>query len=71
MRAHALSLSDRQMSLVKSAAKSLPVGLRDKYLQTVAGLLANEPSDFAVSCAVNRALDLANSFVGFDNNGVS
>jgi hypothetical protein len=40
--------------------------MRERYLQTIADQLFGEPSDAAVAQAVNRALNLASAFVGFD-----
>ena len=52
-----LSLSDNQMHLIKHAARSLPVGARDQFLQDVTRHLAGEPSDDAVQAAINASLD--------------
>lgn len=53
----ALSLSDRQLRLVQSAAKAIPAGRRDEFLQKVAAHLLPEPSDAAVSAALNAQMD--------------
>jgi hypothetical protein len=52
-----LSLTDRQLQLVKDAARAVPVNARDGFLQDVARRLADEPSDAAVAQAVNVTLD--------------
>jgi hypothetical protein len=51
-----LALTDRQLALVRHAGASLPVGARDGFLQSVAAHLTGEPSDGAVSAAVQAAL---------------
>jgi uncharacterized protein (DUF1778 family) len=53
-----LGLSDFQIELVKRAAKAVPIEKRDEFLLSAPRHLAPEPSDFAVSVAVNRALDI-------------
>lgn len=52
-----LSLSDRQMQLVRNAARAVPVSQRDQFLQNVAARLVDAPSDAAVAAAVNAQLD--------------
>jgi hypothetical protein len=44
--------------MVRRAAKTLPVDRRDEFLRSVAQMLAPEPSDGALSHAINRTLDL-------------
>jgi hypothetical protein len=61
-RAHALSLSERQLRLVQQSAAALPVGMRDRYLREIADQLRGEPNDTAVEAAVNAALDRVLSF---------
>lgn len=68
-RAHAISLSDRQLRLVQQAAASLPVALRDRYLRQIADQLVGHPTDTAVVKAVNVALDRAYAFL--NHQGVS
>jgi hypothetical protein len=53
-----LALSDHQMSLVRRAAAAQPVNARDGFLQDVARRLADEPSDAAVSAAIDAELAL-------------
>jgi hypothetical protein len=55
MRTAPLSLSDRQLALVRNAARAVPVSARDLFLQNVARHLAGEPS--AVTEAINNVLD--------------
>jgi hypothetical protein len=57
VRRAALALTDLQLRLVQRAARSLPVGQRDSFLQAVAAQLAGVPADSAVEAAVNVALD--------------
>jgi len=54
-----LSLSDRQLQLVRDAARSLLLSLplRDQFLQGVAARLTGEPSAAAVTQAINIVLD--------------
>lgn len=52
-----LSLTDRQLQLVKNAARAMPVNARDGFLQDVARRLAHEPSDAAVMQAINSVFD--------------
>ncbi len=66
-----LSLTDRQMRLVQSAAASVPVDQRDAFLQSVARRLCAEPSDVAVSIAVNAALDLVPSRLFLEQEGAN
>ena len=53
-----LSLTDRQLRLVQTAARAVPVAQRDTFLRKVAAHLTSEPSDHAVQSAVNSQLDL-------------
>jgi len=55
----ALALSDKQLALLQRAARSLPVGERDHFLQSVAAHLTGAPTDDAVIAAINAALDAA------------
>ena len=43
MRPHCLSLSDRQLQLVKAAAASVPVQHRDAFLKQIADQLRGDP----------------------------
>jgi hypothetical protein len=52
-----IGLSDRAMSLVQRHAEALPIEEREKFLEDLAKRLAPEPSDFAVSVALNLVLD--------------
>jgi hypothetical protein len=54
---YGLSLSDRQMALVKAAAASVPVQHRDVFLKQIAHQLTGQPGDLAVAAAINNALD--------------
>jgi hypothetical protein len=53
-----LALTDRQLRLVQTAARAVPVAQRDTFLRKVAAHLTSEPSDHAVQSAVNSQLDL-------------
>ena len=53
-----LALTEHQLACVRRAAKTVPVERRDEFLRSVAKRLATEPSDGAVSQAINRTLDL-------------
>jgi hypothetical protein len=53
-----LALTDRQLQLVKHAARAMPVNTRDQFLQDVASRLADEPTDIAVSAAISAQLAL-------------
>jgi hypothetical protein len=52
-----LRLTDRQMRLVQSAARAVPMGRRDELLRRLARHLTSEPSDAAVLAALNAQLD--------------
>ena len=52
-----LALSDSQMSLIKRAARALPVNTRAQFLQDVASRLADTPADAAVMQAINIVFD--------------
>lgn len=52
-----LSLSDRQLHLLQSAAKAVPVERRELFLQSVARHLTAEPTDEAVIATLNAQLD--------------
>lgn len=52
-----LSLSDQQLRMIRAAAAALPVSARDEFLQSVARHLAGEPSDTAITQAINITLD--------------
>ena len=52
-----LSLSDRPLHLLQSAAKAVPAERRELFLQDVAKHLTSEPSDPAVVAAINAQLD--------------
>jgi hypothetical protein len=56
-RSSILSLSDRQLRLIQTAARAVPVERRDLFLQNVAKHLTSEPTDSAVIAALNAALD--------------
>jgi hypothetical protein len=51
-----IALTDYQLQLVKSAAKSLSVSDRDDFLRGVASHLGSEPSDDAVRRAIDNQL---------------
>ena len=53
-----LSLSDRQLRLLQNAVRSVPFDRRDAFVRGVASHLCSEPSDHAVSAAINAQLDL-------------
>ena len=59
-----LAFSDHQFAMLRRAAKTLPADKRDDFLSRVAKQLAPEPSDFAVSWAINRVLDLTPGATG-------
>ena len=61
-RAHCVSLSDHQLTLVQQHARGLPVAARDRYLRSLADGLCGEPSDAALMEAINRALDHVRAF---------
>jgi hypothetical protein len=54
-----LSLSDRQMEQLKTAAALLPIHARDSFLRSVAGRLVDiaTPSDHDVAVAVSFVLN--------------
>ena len=52
-----LRLTNKQMGLVTSAAKAVPVDRRDEFLQRLARHLTPAPSDAAVLAALNAQLD--------------
>jgi hypothetical protein len=52
-----LALTDRQLRLVQTAARAVPVAQRDTFLREVAAHLTSEPSDAAVQGAINAQLD--------------
>jgi hypothetical protein len=53
-----LSLSDRQMRLLQTAAKAVPLRQRSEFLEKVANHLGGpEVSDAAVQAALNAQLD--------------
>jgi hypothetical protein len=52
-----LSLTDRQLTLVRNAARAMPVNARDQFLRDVASHLADTPSDAAVMMAINVTYD--------------
>jgi hypothetical protein len=63
MKSQPLSLSDRQLEFIRRGAAALPVQDRDAFLKAVAARLRGEPSDSAVSQAVNGTLGaLATTF---------
>ena len=64
MKAQPLGLSDHQLAMLRRAAKTLPANRRGEFLSSVAKRLAPEPSDYAVSHAINRTLDLTPSDSG-------
>jgi hypothetical protein len=66
-----LSLSDRQLRLVTTAAKAVPVTKRDEFLQKVAKHLMPEPSDNAVASAINAQLDRLPRFFSCDSKGAN
>jgi len=50
-------LSDQQLRLVRAAASAVPVEQRDQFLHDIAERLAGEPSDDAITQAINVVLD--------------
>jgi hypothetical protein len=48
-----VSLTDKQIGFVRTAAASLPHNQRDEFLKGVARKLSEKPSDHAVLIAVN------------------
>jgi hypothetical protein len=52
------SLSPRQTRLIHNTAATLPLDRREDFVRSVHARLAGEPSDYAVSTAVNNALTL-------------
>jgi hypothetical protein len=62
MRPHCLALTDRQLQLVKVAAASVPVQHRDAFLKQIANQLRGQPSDLAVTFAINVGLDRVHAF---------
>jgi hypothetical protein len=52
-----LSLSDRQLYLLRQAAKAIPIQQRENWLSDVAKRLTGEPSDAAVMQAINVQYD--------------
>jgi hypothetical protein len=59
---YGLSLSDRQLQLVKAAAASVPVERRDTFLKQIAHQLRGDPGDAAVAQAINIGLDRVHAF---------
>jgi len=55
-----LALTDRQLNLLKNAAKAVPPRQREEFLQTVSRHLFGEPSDNALVAALNAQLDRLN-----------
>jgi hypothetical protein len=53
-----LSLTDRQMLLLRQATGSLPPQARDEFLRSVARHLGSDPTDHAVSAAIDAELSL-------------
>jgi hypothetical protein len=53
-----LALTDRQLRLIETAARAVPVAQRDTFLRKVAAHLTSEPSDHAVMAAINAQYDL-------------
>jgi hypothetical protein len=66
-----LSLSDRQLHLLQSAAKGVPVARRELFLQSVARHLTAEPTDEAVIAALNAQLDRLPRFFSCDSKGAN
>jgi len=52
-----LALSDKQMTLLRRFAATLPAERRHGFIHDVCGYLSGEPSDLAVQCAVDAVLD--------------
>jgi hypothetical protein len=52
-----IGLTDRQLRLIETAARAVPVRKRDEFLQKLAKHLGPEPSDAAVQAALNAQLD--------------
>src|ERR1035437_301741 len=55
---HPLSLSDRQLAMLNSAARALPLAERDAFLRGVATRLGDMPNDAAISDAIDAQLAL-------------
>jgi hypothetical protein len=53
-----LALTDNPLQFIQHAARSLPVGQREGFLRGVARHLAAEPTDHAVSAAIDAELSL-------------
>jgi hypothetical protein len=67
MRASGALLSERQLRLIHQVKDSLPPHLRDRYLQFVADHLRGNPTDHAVSAAVNAAAHRVLAFANGDH----
>jgi hypothetical protein len=53
-----LSLSDRQLAMLNSAARVLPLAERDAFLRGVATRLGDMPNDAAIAAAIDAQLAL-------------
>jgi hypothetical protein len=51
-----LSLSDKQLRLMQTAAKAVPPRRRDEFLKCVASRLGETPTDQAVEAAISAQL---------------
>ena len=53
-----LGFSDYQLEMLRRALATLPPDRRDEFLTSLVRRLAPQPSDAAVSWAINKTLDL-------------
>jgi hypothetical protein len=58
MKQRPLALTDNQLQFIQQAARSLSIGQRDRFLQGVARHLTADPTDYAVSAAIDAELAL-------------
>jgi hypothetical protein len=61
-----IALSDKQLALIRHAARAVPVNRRDAFLQALARQLTSEPSDAAVQAALNAQLDALTAVTGLE-----
>jgi hypothetical protein len=52
-----LSLSDKQLSMLRMASKSIPVDRREMFLEDLAKQLTGEPTDQALMASINAQMD--------------
>jgi hypothetical protein len=67
MRANGALLSQRQLKLIHQVKDSLPLDQRERFLEIVADHLVGEPTDHAVSAAVNAAAQRVLAFANGDH----